>query len=199
VIDFLRGLSDLGPWGPILFIGAYALSCVLFIPASLLTLGGGAVYGLFPGGLYVLIGANLGSAACFLLGRTYARGWIENRVAGNERFAAVDRAVEREGWKVVALARLSPVIPFSLLNYAFALTRVPLRHYLAASALGMIPGTLLYVYAGALAGSVAGLGAPRRRSPYEWAFWLAGLAATIAAVTVSSRLARRALDEHRPH
>lgn len=188
-------IGGLGPWGPVAFVALYVVACVALVPGSLLTLGAGAVFGLAKGFAAVWLGASLGAAAAFLVGRYAARDWVERRVAGDDRFRAIDRAVAREGFKIVLLARLSPVFPFNLLNYALGLTGVTLRSYLAASALGMIPGTLLYVYLGSLAGSLAGLRGPSEgRSPYEWALLAAGLCATAAVAWYAARIAREALE-----
>ncbi|MGH7316374.1 MAG: TVP38/TMEM64 family protein, partial [Candidatus Rokuibacteriota bacterium] len=123
-----------------------------------------------------------------------ARGWVARRIEGNARFKAIDAAVAREGWKIVGLTRLSPVFPFNLLNYAFGVTRVSLRDYLLASWIGMMPGTVMYVYLGSLAGDLAALGAGRRaRTPAEWGFYVVGLLATVAVTVYVTRLARAAL------
>ena len=187
-------VARLGPWGPVLFAGAYILSCLFLIPASILTFGAGAVYGLGRGFPLVWLSANLGAAAAFLVGRYIARDWVAARAARDPRWTALDEAVGREGWKLVALTRLAPVFPFILLNYALSLTRISFRDYASASAVGMVPGTLLFVYLGALAGDLARLGVDRgAKTPAEWAFTVFGLAATIAVTVRVSRLAREAM------
>lgn len=136
----------------------------------------------------------LGATAAFVVGRYLAREWVAAKVQGAPRFAAIDQAVAREGWKIVILTRLSPIFPFNLLNYAFGLTRVSLRDYVFASWIGMIPGTLMYVYMGSLAGDLATQGAgSRMRSGAEWALSGIGLLATIAVTVYVTRLARAAL------
>jgi uncharacterized membrane protein YdjX (TVP38/TMEM64 family) len=189
-------VEGLGLWGPAAFVAAYVLATVAFVPGSLLTLAAGAIFGLLEGTLLVFVAATAGAAGAFLVSRHLARAAVERRVAGSARFAAIDRAVADEGFKIVLLLRLSPVFPFNLLNYALGLTRVRFGDYLLAS-LGMLPGTLLYVYYGALAGEVAALagGAATPRGPGSYALWLVGLAATIAVTAVVTRLARRALRE----
>ncbi|MBI3303575.1 MAG: TVP38/TMEM64 family protein, partial [Deltaproteobacteria bacterium] len=149
--QFAMWVNSLGVWGPIVFIAGYTAAAVAFVPGSLLTLAAGAIFGLAQGVFYVFIAAVLGSSAAFLVSRYLARGAIERRLAGNARFAAIDCAVGAQGRKLVFLLRLSPVFPFNLLNYALGLTNVRFIDYLAASA-GMLPGTLLYVYYGKLAG-----------------------------------------------
>lgn len=168
ILDWVSGL---GTWGPVIFIGLYVVATVLFIPGSVLTLGAGAVFGVLWGCVYVSIAATLGATCAFLVGRYLARDAIARRLEGNPRFAAVDQAVAREGWKIVLLTRLSPVFPFTLLNYAFGLTQVRLREYVLASWIGMMPGTVMYVYFGSLAGEAS---APRSRNGLEWALYEAG-------------------------
>ena len=187
--DSLAWVEQLGPWGPVLFVLIYVIAAVLFVPGSALTLGAGAVFGVGLGSVLVSAGATLGATAAFLVGRYFARDWVAKKIEGNASFAAIDRAVAAEGWKIVGLTRLSPAFPFSLLNYAFGLTRVSLRDYVVASWIGMMPGTVMYVYIGSLA-RVAG---DRTRTPGEWALLGLGLVATIAVTIFITRIARTAL------
>ena len=192
----LAWIAGHGLLGALVYALLYILACVLFIPGSLITLGAGAIYGVVKGTALVSVASTLGATAAFLVGRFLARQWVARKVTGNPKFAAIDRAVAREGWKIVGLLRLSPVFPFNLLNYALGLTGVSLRHYFFASWIGMFPGTVLYVYLGSLAGDLARLGAGERsRTPAEWAFFLTGLAATVAVTLFVTRLARRALRD----
>jgi len=191
----LDGIAGLGPWGPVLFAVLYVAASVLFLPGSVLTLGAGAVFGLVEGAIVVSISATLGATAAFLVGRYLARGWVAKRIEGNPKFKAIDEAVAREGWKIVGLTRLSPAFPYALLNYAFGLTRVSLRDYVLASWIGMMPGTVMYVYLGSLAGHLAGAGrGGAARTPAEWALYAVGLLATVAVTVYVTRIARRALD-----
>ena len=153
----LEAIARLGAWGPVLFVLLYVAATVLFLPGSILTLGAGVVFGLARGAVIVSISATLGATAAFLVGRYLARDWVAGKIEGHPKFKAIDEAVAREGWKIVGLTRLSPVFPFNLLNYAFGLTRVSLSHYVIASWIGMMPGTVMYVYLGSVAGD------PRRR------------------------------------
>ena len=176
------------------FVIAYILACVFFVPGTVLTLGAGAIYGPAIGTVLVSVSSVLGATAAFLTGRYLARGFVEKKLAGNARFKSIDRAVAREGWKIVGLTRLSPVIPFNLLNYAYGLTKVSLKDYFFASWTGMLPATALYVYIGSLAGeaaSAAGGGAGRA----QWALRIAGLAATLAVTLLLARIARKALHD----
>jgi len=193
---FTAWVNGLGVWGPVVFILGYAAAVVAFVPGSVLTLAAGAIFGLAQGTIYVFVAAVLGSTAAFLVARHLARAAVERRIARNPRFGAIDRAVAAEGRKIVFLLRLSPVFPFTLLNYVLGLTRVRFADYLVAS-LGMIPGTVLYVYYGKLAGDVATLaaGAPTPRGAGYWTVLALGLAATVAVTTVVTRAAGRALRE----
>lgn len=186
----LDWISKLGPWGPAIFIAIYVVAAVLFVPGSVLTLGAGAIFGLGVGSICVSIAATLGAACAFLVGRYLARDAITRKIQGNEKFAAIDKAVAEEGWKIVLLTRLSPVFPYTLLNYIFGLTRVKFGHYVLASWIGMIPGTVMYVYLGSLAHVGAG---PRHRTTGEWVLYGVGLLATIAVTVFVTRIAKKAL------
>ena len=192
---FAQWIDGLGVWGPVLFMLGYAAATVAFVPGSVLTLGAGAIFGLASGLVYVFAAATLGSALAFLVARYIAREAIERRLEGNDRFSAIDRAVGREGFKIVVLLRLSPVFPFNLLNYALGLTGVRFRDYLLAS-VGMLPGTLLYVYYGKVAGDVARLaGGAQVQGMAYYGVLAVGLAATILVTAVVTKTARRALRE----
>ena len=193
---FAEWVKGLGVWGPIAFIAGYVVAAVLFIPGSLLTLAGGAIFGLTKGVMIVFLAAVLGSSAAFLVSRYVARSSIERRLAGNAHFAAIDRAVGAQGRKIVFLLRLSPVFPFTLLNYGLGLTNVRFVDYVIAS-IGMLPGTLLYVYYGKVIGDVAALagGTAMEKGPADYAILILGLAATIVVTTIVTRIARRALSD----
>lgn len=193
---FSQWVDGLGFLGPLVFIVAYAAAVVAFVPASLLTLGAGAIFGVIQGVLYVFVAATIGAGLSFLVARYVARDAVEKRLAGNEKIASIDRAIAAEGRKIVFLLRLVPIIPFNALNYGLGLTRVSFADYLVAS-IGMIPGTLLYVYSGKVAGDVAELasGASVSQGTGYYAFLSLGLVATIAVTIVVTRIARRALTE----
>jgi uncharacterized membrane protein YdjX (TVP38/TMEM64 family) len=191
----LASMAALGPWGPVIFVLLYVAVTVLLLPAVLLTLGAGALFGVVQAVLLVSAGATLGATAAFLIGRYLSRDWVAKRVAGSPKLEAIDEAVARTGWRIVVLTRLSPALPFVLLNYVFGLTRVSLRHYVVASWIGMMPGIVLYAYIGSLAGDVAAAAAGgRTRSVWEWGLYALGLAATVKLTVYVTRLARRALD-----
>ncbi|WP_235596003.1 TVP38/TMEM64 family protein [Mastigocoleus testarum] len=196
LLNALEWINEQGTVGGIVFMLLYIVATVAFLPGSILTLGAGVVFGVFLGSLYVFIGATLGATAAFLVGRYLARGWVANKIAGNQKFAAIDRAVGREGLKIVLLTRLSPVFPFNLLNYAYGLTGVSLKDYFFGS-VGMLPGTIMYVYLGSLAGNLATLGAGQQTSnpAVEWTIRIVGLIATVAVTVYVTKIARKALDE----
>jgi len=189
-------VASLGSLGAVAFILLYILATVAFLPGSILTLGAGAVFGIFFGSLYVFIGATLGAIAAFLVGRYLARDWVAQKIAGNQKFKVIDQAVGKEGFKIVLLTRLSPIFPFFLLNYAYGVTGVSLKDYAIAS-VGMIPGTIMFVYIGSLAGNLATLGnATQTVNPVlEWTIRIIGFLATVAVTLYVTKLARKALNE----
>lgn len=196
VARLVAGVGEAGTWAPAAFVVVYAVATVALIPGSILTLVGGALFGIAAGTAYVMVGATLGASAAFLIARYVARTSVERRVSRDPRFAAIDRAVGEDGRRIVFLLRLSPVVPFNLLNYALGLTRVRYLDFLVAS-LGMLPGTLLYTYSGRLVGDVAALaaGAEAERGAGHWLVLMLGLAATAAAAVLVTRRARQALRE----
>ena len=192
----LQWIEGLGIVGGIAFIAIYIIATVAFLPGSILTLGAGIVFGVLLGAVYVFIGATLGAIAAFLVGRYLARGWISKKIEGNQKFAAIDKAVAREGFKIVLLTRLSPVFPFNLLNYAFGITGVSLKDYVLGS-IGMIPGTVMYVYIGSLAGDLAKIGTEDQPTnpAVQWTIRIIGFMATVAVTIYVTRVARQALVE----
>lgn len=192
----LQWVESLGIIGGIAFIAIYIIATVAFLPGSILTLGAGVVFGVLLGTVYVFIGATLGAIAAFLVGRYLARGWISKKIEGNSKFAAIDKAVANEGFKIVLLTRLSPVFPFNLLNYAFGITGVSLKDY-ALGSVGMIPGTIMYVYIGSLAGDLARIGTESQPTnpAIQWAIRIIGFIATAAVTVYVTRIARQALAE----
>jgi uncharacterized membrane protein YdjX (TVP38/TMEM64 family) len=192
----LTWVESLGAIGALAFFGIYIVATVAFLPGSILTLGAGVVFGVWLGSLYAFVGATLGAIAAFLVGRYLARNWIAQKIAGNEKFKAIDRAVGKEGLKIVILTRLSPIFPFNLLNYAFGLTGVSIKDYIIGS-LGMIPGTIAYVYFGSLVGNLASIGTstPPTNATLQWTIRIVGFIATIAVTIYVTRIAKQALNE----
>jgi uncharacterized membrane protein YdjX (TVP38/TMEM64 family) len=191
----LLWIENQGNVGIAAFCAIYILACVLLIPGSILTLGAGAIFGVLRGSIIVSLASTTGAAAAFFAGRYLAREWVSGKVIGNARFAAIDNAVADEGWKIVGLTRLSPVFPFNLLNYAFGLTKVKPVEYIAASWIGMMPGTVMYVYMGSLAGDLATLGTgSTEKTPAQWVLTIVGFIATVLVTALITRKARKALS-----
>ena len=176
------------------FVLFYAFIAVVLLPDSLLTIAAGALFGLARGLILVSIGSMLGATAAFFLGRSLARDWVRRRTERWPKFRALDRAIAQHGFWVVFLTRLSPIIPYGLLNYAYGITTVRVRDYLLASWIGMLPGTLLYVYAGTAAANLAEVirGTTPIGRQSNILLWL-GLLATIAVIGLLTYFARREL------
>jgi uncharacterized membrane protein YdjX (TVP38/TMEM64 family) len=190
-------VAHLGFWGVLLFMLVYVVATVLFFPASILTIGAGFIYGVVMGTVIVSIAATVGAAMAFLIARYLARDQIARKVANNPRFRRIDRAIGERGAKLVFLLRLSPLIPFNLSNYFYGLTSVKFWPYALASWIGMLPGTLLYVYLGAAgkAGLTGAAGQSSGRSPWEYVFLGVGLIATVIVTVWVTRIARRELSK----
>lgn len=139
-------IQDAGIWAPLLFMLVYAVAAVLFLPGSVLTLAGGALFGPVLGTFYNLTGATIGATLAFLIARYLASDWVANKTGG--RLKQLVNGVEGEGWRFVAFTRLVPLFPFNLLNYALGLTRIRFSHYLLATYICMLPGAIAYTYLG---------------------------------------------------
>jgi uncharacterized membrane protein YdjX (TVP38/TMEM64 family) len=189
----LRQIQELGSWGPAVFILLYVIACMAVIPASLLTIGGGTIFGVVKGSIYVSIAATLGATAAFLIGRYFARDWIHRKIGRHPAFVAIDKAVAEEGWKIVFLTRLCPIFPFFLMNYAYGLTRVSLRHYVLATWIGIMPGSTLFVYIGSLANV-----ADAQTTTAGWILKAFILVTAVWAIVYISKVARRALSKRIP-
>lgn len=196
VAPFLQWLRELGDVGLIVLALAYVPAALLLIPGSLLTLFAGFAYNVVRGSIAIWLGANTGAAAAFLVARYMARDLVEEKIKHYPRFQALDQAVAQEGFKIVLLTRLSPAFPYTFLNYAYGLTKVRFRDYAVATAIGMIPGTVMYVYLGSLAGELTDLltGNVQGGVGQKILFGV-GLLATLAVTIYVTRLARRALDQ----
>lgn len=191
----LQWIASLGTSGAIAFMVIYILATVAFFPGAILTLGAGVLFGIVWGSIYVFIGATIGATCAFLVGRYLARNWVTGKIADQPNFQAIDRAVAEAGLKIVLLTRLSPVFPFNLLNYAFGITGVSLKDYVIGS-LGMIPGTIMYVYIGSLAGNIALIGTQQPNNlPIQWVMRIIGLFATIGVTVYITYIAKKALDQ----
>ena len=200
IMAALEWTQRLGPWAPIFVAIFYILACVLMMPGLIITIAAGFLFDLLWGTVVVSIASTIGACAAFLVGRTLARRWIEQRVQNQPKFAAIDSAVGREGFKIVLLTRLSPIFPFNLLNYAYGLTRVKFWSYALASWVGMIPGTVMFVYIGSairkagksLADLESGTG---QASPGKTIFFWAGLLIAVFVAVFVTRISRKALTE----
>ncbi|MEC4806263.1 MAG: TVP38/TMEM64 family protein [Jaaginema sp. PMC 1079.18] len=186
----LNWIEGLGAWGAIAFIAIYILASVLLISGAVLTLGAGFIFGVVKGSILVSVASTLAATVSFLIGRYIARGWVSQQIAKQPRFKAIDNAVAQEGWKIVGLTRLSPVFPFVFLNYAFGVTQVSLRDYVLASWIGMMPGTVAYVYLGFLPRVAATGGGNIVRLVLN----IVGVVATIAVTWYVTKIAKKALD-----
>ncbi len=185
--------AGLGIWGPVVLGVLYVIATVLFVPGTILTLAAGGMFGLVVGTITVSIGSTLGASLAFLIARYVARDKVAARASRNRHYGAIDRAIGEGGWKIVALLRLSPAIPFNLQNYLYGLTPIRFWPYVLTSWLAMLPGTFLYVYLGHVAGAAVGAG--RSRTAAEWAMLAVGLLATVVVTVYITRLARRRLQE----
>lgn len=189
-------VAHMGPWGVLLFVGAYIVAAVTLAPSFLLTFAAGAIFGLWRGTLIVYLAALLGSMAVYGLAAPLARGRVMRRLERDARVAAVRRALVGDALWVMFLLRLSPIVPYVLLNYALALSGVPFRDFVMAS-VGMLPSIIMYAYYGKIVGDVAKLAAgvsPPRGVEY-WTFVGLGLVATLVATTMITRSARRAIEQ----
>jgi len=193
-LDSLREqIAALGWFAPVAFVIIYIVCTVLLIPGSALTIGAGALFGLLWGTLLAVIGSNLGAFLAYLLAKTVMRRRVEGWALNSPRFASVNEAVSRDGLKMVLLLRLSPVFPFTLLNYLIGLTRVSPAQFVVGSLLGMLPGTVAFVYIGSIPAAVAG--ASGGAEGVRLAFQIIGFLATVVLTVIITRRARAALRE----
>jgi len=192
--QFAAWVQSLGVWGPLAFVGGYAVCSLLLIPVFLLMLAAGALWGFKVGLGYAMLGAAVGSTVAFLAARYLVRRFVERYVSRHPRLVAIDRAVESEGARLVFLLRLSPVVPFILLNYVLGISRVRFADY-SAGLIGMVPAAAMYVYAGKVVGDLAALasGVAPPRGPAYYGILTAGLGATVAATVLVTRAARKSI------
>ncbi len=192
----LDWIESFGAWGPVLFVLVYVLSCVFLVPSFVFTFSGGILFGVLKGTLLSLAGVGLGSLAAFLIGRYLAYDFVAKRIAGNREFERLGKALRKKGWKVILLARFSPVFPFLVGNYAFGVTQIRAVHYFLASIFGSIPSTLVYTYLGFVTGDVAQFNLTgRSRTMGEWILLGAGLTATVGLAWYLRRLAEKDIEE----
>lgn len=193
--NLLQWIDSLGSVGLILFVFIYIIATILWLPGTILTLGAGFLYGVVQGSILVSIASTLAGTSAFLVGRYFTRDKISHIIETKPKFKALDEAVAKEGWKIVGLTRLSPLFPFVFLNYAFGLTKVSLRDFFLASWIGMMPGTVMYVYIGSLAKDLATLGDDTQSSSdLQWILRLVGFGATVAVTLYITKIAKKALN-----
>jgi uncharacterized membrane protein YdjX (TVP38/TMEM64 family) len=179
----LARVKSLGWWAPLIYILAYNIATILFLPGSLLTLKGGCLFGWWWGTIYTTIGAMIGAVFAFLIGRHFSRNWVRQKTIKYPKFKLLNTAVEQDGLKIVVLTRLSPIFPFNLLNYAFGLTDISLKDYTLGS-LAMIPATITYSYIGSLATDLTTIGnnISIQTQIMQWSMRLCGLGASILLI-----------------
>lgn len=184
--EFKGFISDFGIWGPIVYMIAYIVATVFFLPGVPITLLAGIAFGPIMGTLWVSIASTIGASLAFLVGRYTGRAFIVDKFSGSDIFQKLDEGVRNQGWKMVAVTRLVPLFPFNAQNYVYGLTDIPFRTYVLVSWLCMLPGTIAYVFlAGAIIG---GEGDAARTITYIGI----GAALLILLSLVSKRLGRKA-------
>lgn len=183
--------------GPLLYITFVVIGTALFMPGSATIMIGGFLFGFGPGLLFAAIAIPLGAQFAFEVARWVARPWVEKKIANTPRLLAIEAALREEAVLIVVLTRLSLIIPFNLLNYAYGSTSIKAGTHFVATALGMLPAICLYVYLGALAGDLEQI-LSGNRAPSELSYWIlfVGSLAIVAATWIIHRAASRSLDKH---
>ena len=196
MVDFIQWAKGMGPTGGVVYALFYIAGTALFFPGLPLTLGAGFLYGAVIGTLVVSPASVAGASLAFLIARYFARDWVTRRLKKYPQAAAIDRAIEKNGFKAVVLLRLQPVLPFNILNYALGLTSIRLRDYMLASWIGMFPATVLYVYLGSVMNDISDLlrGRPNSGVAGRFLLW-GGLAAIVILVWWLGRIAKKALRD----
>ena len=202
LMDLFEFIGGLGRWGPVALGGFYAVSCVFLIPASIPTLAAGFLFGVLTGSITAMVGGTAGAVAAFWIGRLAANGRTGHRTGRNRWLSALNDAAGEQGFKIVLLSRLSPIFPYAILNYAFGLTKVPFRHYVPGTVIGVLPSMVMYVYVGAGLRSLADIATYARgegqTTPALRAFFWAGLVVTIAVTFLLTHMAQAALRKAAP-
>lgn len=195
-IDAIQAwVANLGVLGPIAFSIIYIVATVALAPASLLTIAAGAIFGLWKATVIVSLSSTTGAAIAFLIARYLARERIERMIRGYPKIGAIDQAIGEGGWKITALLRLSPAVPFNIQNYLYGVTSIRFWPCILTSWVAMLPGTFMYVYIGYLGG--AGLetaaGGAGSAGVLQWTLRIVGFIATVAVTVYITVVARRAL------
>ena len=189
-------LGQMEWWGALLYPLLVALCNLLLLPGSVLTVGSGLFFGLWWGTFLVLCGNVLGAAVAFGIGRLLGRTWVEERILRKAKWARLDEAISREGWKIIFLSQVHPLFPTSLLNYFYGITRIRFRTCMLWVAAAQVPGIFLYAYLGTLA--QLGIKLFQRKTPphgYEYVVWIGGLLLTAAVTAGIGRIALRMLAD----
>jgi len=199
----MLAIQAAGESGWLVFVVVYAVACLFFIPGSVLSFGAGAIYGFWGGLLLALVGNGLSALLSLLITRYLLRDWATRFFARYPTMNDLGIAVEQDGWRIVCLTHLSPIMPFSLVNYAFGLTRIPAREFLPATLLGGLPASCVYAYLGTMVGNLASMGAMTEEAQHHhrmmWFLQGTGLIATIILTVYITRRATQALTKRLPH
>jgi uncharacterized membrane protein YdjX (TVP38/TMEM64 family) len=196
LLHWMQIIQAAGWPGYLMFIGLYAACCIFFVPASFLTFAAGAVYGFWGGTALVLAGNGLGSLLCLLVTRYLFRDSATRLFQRHEKWNTVVNAVQRDGWKIVFLTRLSPAMPFSLINYSLGLTKISVWHFLLATELGSVPAIAIYVYLGTLMGNLAKIRTDlHSHGAWYWAIQGGGLAITLVVTVYLTHVATKSLKK----
>jgi len=199
-VQILQNIHELGIWGVIIFMVFYNLATLCLIPGSILTMKGGCLYGLIHGSIIVFVSATFGAITSFLLGRYVCKNWVYSMLNKYPQFIQINEAISKKGWQIVFLSRLSPLFPFNLLNYLFGISKISFQDYLIGS-LGIIPGTLMYVYFGSLATNLATANVDNiivtpKTQIITWTVRIIGLISTIMITIISTNFARKNLNKN---
>ena len=192
MIEWLEGIlaavDSIGALGYVLFWIAYVLATILLLPEWIFTVAAGVLFGMVWGLIVAWSAAITGAVLAFLLTRMALREHVEKIVEKNRWLKAVNRALPKEGWKVVALMRLSPLVPFGLQNYLFGVTKVRRRDYAVATALAILPGTVVAVFLGATGRALLGAG-----DDLKWGLFAAGIVASVVLSVFLGHVAKKRL------
>lgn len=187
---FTAWVSTLGVWGPLAFIAVYVVAVILCMPAFLLTIASGAIFGVTRGSIYVMLGAMLGGLGAFLIARYLIRDFVVRKMSSNPKLVAIDRAVGEDGRRIVFFLRLSPVVPYVLSNYALGVTRVRLADYLLGT-IGLLPIVVSYSAMGKATGATNAAG----KSALSMPVLAVGVIATVLLAWLMTRIAQKAIAE----
>jgi len=182
--------------GWVWFVVLYALSCVFFLLGSVLSFGAGAVYGFWPATILVSLGSIVGAMANFLIARYLVRGWVEKKFSKSRKFRALNHAIAQDGWRILLLTRISPVLPHSLVSCAFGLSAMPFWKYMVISWIGFLPISAAYAYGGAIFGRAAKGGL--HQGPHAWAAYSVELIITLVITVWITRIAQKSLRTYAP-